>query len=53
MRRQRRWTLLDLVQSVQEQTRSDDEVVAVIAHLINSGRVVLKGNFAGARVVAV
>jgi hypothetical protein len=43
-------TLLNLVQTIQEYTESDDEVVAIIAKLINSGRVVLCGIFAGARV---
>jgi hypothetical protein len=43
-------TLLNLVQAIQEYTESDDEVVAIIAKLINSGHVVLCGIFAGARV---
>jgi hypothetical protein len=43
-------TLLELVQSVSESTRTDDEVVATIAYLINSGRVRLCGTFAGAKV---
>ena len=45
-----RTTLLDLVQTVQDHCRSDAEVVAVITHLVNSGRVVLRGNFAGRRI---
>jgi hypothetical protein len=40
-------TLLDLVETVQDHTRSDAEVVAVIAHMIDTGRLVLKGNFSG------
>jgi hypothetical protein len=43
-------TLLELVRNVGESTANDDEVVATIAYLINSGRVRLRGNFAGARV---
>ncbi len=42
-------TLLDLVQIVQRQARSEAEVVAVVIHLVNSGRVRLKGSFAGCR----
>jgi hypothetical protein len=43
-------TLLDLIQRVQDYARNDDEVVAVITHMINAGRVVLAGNFAGQRI---
>ncbi len=44
----RRSTLLDLVQQLQRDlTVSDDEVVERAMHLVNSGRVVLTGNFAG------
>jgi len=43
-------TLLELVQAVQDHARSDAEVVAVITHLVNSGRVVLSGNFARRRI---
>ena len=39
----RRTTLWDLVKTVQDQSRNDAEVVAVIAHLVNSRRVVLRG----------
>jgi hypothetical protein len=42
-------TLLNLVQAVQDQTASDEEVVAVITHLLHSGRVRLGGIFAGQR----
>jgi hypothetical protein len=41
-------TLLDLVQVVSEYARTDAEVVATVAALINSGKVRLCGNFAGA-----
>jgi hypothetical protein len=43
-------TLLDLVQSVSEFANSDEEVVVTVAYLINSGRVRLCGNFAGAKI---
>ena len=46
----RRVTLLELVQVVQDNCRSDAEVVAVITHMVNTGRVVLSGNFAEMRV---
>ena len=42
-------TLLDLVRIVQRQARSEAEVVAVVTDLVNSGRVKLKGIFAGCR----
>ena len=41
-------TLLDLVQAASEYAATDAEVVAIVATLINSGRVRLCGNFAGA-----
>jgi len=44
--RSRRVTLLELVQAVQDNCGSDAEVVAVINHLVRTGRVVLGGNFA-------
>jgi len=40
-------TLLELVQAVSEESRSDAEVVAVVLHLLRSGRVRLCGNFRG------
>lgn len=45
-----RVTLLELVRAVQDSCRSDAEVVAVITHLVNTGRVVLRGTFARARI---
>jgi hypothetical protein len=42
-------TLLDLVTAVNEVTDSEDEVVATVVHLVNSGAVRLCGNFRGAR----
>lgn len=43
-------TLLDLVQAVSEFATTDDEIVATVTYLVNSGRVRLCGNFAGARI---
>jgi hypothetical protein len=51
-KRTHRTTLLELVQAVQDACATDAEVVAVIAHMVNSGRVVLGGTFAGARIAA-
>jgi hypothetical protein len=45
----RRSTLLDLIQTVQDLARSDEEVVAIIAHMIATGRVALSGTFANPR----
>jgi hypothetical protein len=38
-------TLLDLVTAVADASHSEEEVVAVVHHLIESGRVNLVGNF--------
>ena len=43
-------TLLDLVQTVNAFAASEAEVVATVAYLINSGKVRLCGNFAGAKI---
>lgn len=43
-------TLLDLVQTVSEFAANDEETVATVTYLVNSGRVRLCGNFAGARI---
>lgn len=45
-----RTTLLDLVQTVQRYAANDEEVVATIAYLVNSGRVQLGGTFAGQKI---
>jgi hypothetical protein len=52
MKQMRRMTLLELVQIVQDTARSDEEAVALIAHMINTGRVVLSGTFANKRLSA-
>ncbi len=46
----RPFTLLELVQKLQYRVHSEDEVIAVVTHLINTGRAVLAGNFAGQRI---
>ena len=45
-----RSTMLSLVQTVQDHAASDEEAVAIIAHLLSTGRVVLIGTFAGQRI---
>jgi len=41
--------LLDLVAAVSRYAKSDDEVIATVVYMVNSGRVRLAGNFRGAR----
>src|SRR5262245_7998196 len=48
-RMQAQTTLLDLVTAVSDVTDSEDEVVATVVHLVNSGAVRLCGTFRGAR----
>lgn len=50
MKAQVECTLLDLVQTVNQVTDDDQEVVATVVALVNSGRVRLCGNFAGAKI---
>jgi hypothetical protein len=38
-------TLLELVEAVNDVTSNDDEVVATVQHMLQSGRVRLCGNF--------
>jgi hypothetical protein len=42
-------TLLELVKGVSEHAETENEVVATVVHLVNSGRVQLCGTFRGAR----
>ncbi len=42
-------TMLDLVSAVSEYAHTEDEVIATVVHLVNSGIVRLCGNFKGAR----
>jgi len=43
-------TLLEFIQVVSESARNDDEVVATVTYLVNSGRVRLCGTFAGTKI---
>lgn len=43
-------TLLDLVTAVSDASDNEDEVIATVVHLVNSGTVRLCGNFRGARI---
>ena len=43
-------TLPDLVQAVSDSAANDAEIVAMVAYLVNSGRVQLCGNFVGAKI---
>lgn len=43
-------TLLELLETLNDVTDNDHEVAATVASLVNSGRVRLTGNFAGARI---
>jgi hypothetical protein len=42
-------TLLDLVNAVSVQARSEAELIATVVYLVNTGRVRLCGNFKDAR----
>jgi hypothetical protein len=42
-------TLLDLVTAVSDVSDNEDEVIATVVHLVNSGTVRLCGTFRGAR----
>ena len=43
-------TMLDLVRAVSAAAKTDTEVVATVAYLVNSGTVQLCGNFRGAHI---
>ena len=43
-------TLRELVTAVSDFAQSENEVVATVTHMINSGQVQLRGSFNGARV---
>jgi len=50
MRSPYKTTLLDVVHTVSTFAASDDEVVALVTYLVNSGKIRLCGTFAGARI---
>lgn len=43
-------TMLDLVRDVSRTAHSEYEVISTVTELVNSGKVVLIGNFAGRRI---
>ena len=43
-------TLLELLEMLNDLTDDDHEVAAAVASLVNTGRVHLRGNFAGAQI---
>ena len=45
----RNFTLLELVNAVAEHTRSEAELVATVAYMVNRGHCRLRGNFKGQR----
>jgi hypothetical protein len=42
-------TLLDLLNAINEHARTEEEVIATVVHMVNSGMVRLCGTFKGAR----
>jgi hypothetical protein len=50
MTRSHTLTLLDLIQAVSDVAANDQEMLATVAHLINSGQVRLCGDAAGATI---
>jgi len=44
------YTLLDVVNTVSEFSETDEELLATVTYLVNSGKVRLCGNFAGSRI---
>lgn len=42
-------TMLDLVNAVAEDATSEEELIATVVYMVNSGRVRLNGNFRGCR----
>ncbi len=43
-------TLLDVVNAVSEYARTPNELKAVVIHLVNSGKVKLRGDLAGCKI---
>ena len=42
-------TMLDLVNAISMDAESEEEVIATVVYMVNSGRVRLNGNFRGCR----
>lgn len=47
-KRKKELTFLELMEQISEAAKNDDEVIATVTHLVNSGRVRFRGNLAGA-----
>ena len=43
-------TFLGLIEKVSEAAKNDDEVLATVTHLVNSGKVRFPGDLAGAKI---
>ena len=43
-------TLLDVINAVGEHAKTPDELKAVVTHLVNSGKVKLRGEFTGCKI---
>ena len=43
-------TFLELIEKVSEAAKNDDEVLATVTHLVNSGKVRFHGDLAGAKI---
>ncbi len=43
-------TLLDVINAVSEHAQTPDELKAVVTHLVNSGKVKLRGELAGCKI---
>ena len=48
-KRKKELTFLELMEQISEAAKNDDEVIATVTHLVNSGRVRFPGNLAGAK----
>ena len=44
------YTLLDVINAVDEFAETDEELLATVAHLVNSGKIRLCGGFAGSKI---
>ena len=44
------FTFLELMEKISEAAKNDDEVLATVTHLVNSGRVRFGGDLAGAKI---
>ncbi len=49
-KREKELTFLELMEQISEAAKNDDEVIATVTHLVNSGRVHFGGNWEGAKI---